>query len=139
MGFITRVLLAVVGLLTLASCGFGKSKEIAAKSVTTFHQEYNNSKFGEIYSGATPAFKTATKEGDFLKFIEAVHRKLGPFQTATQSGWQVNATTSGKFVVLSFNSQFENGAAAETFTFVVSGESAALQKYNINSPVLIIN
>jgi hypothetical protein len=139
MSSLFRTLLAIVSIFILSACGLTKGKEVATKAVDTFHQQLNDSKFTEIYSAATPAFKTSAKEADFMKFIQAVHRKLGAYKTGTQSGWRTNATTSGTFVVLTYNSDFEQGSAVETFTFVVSGESATLQGYNVNSQALITN
>jgi hypothetical protein len=132
-----RTLLAIVTVSIVAGCGFTKGKEVATKAVDKFHQQFNDSKFTEIYSATTPAFKTAGKEADFMKFIQAVRRKLGAFKSSTSSGWSANATTSGTFMTLTFKSDFEQGSAVETFTFVVSGASATLQGYNVNSPKLI--
>lgn len=121
----------------MPGCGFTKSKEIASRGVEKFHQQYDESKFAEIYSGATPAFRSAAKEEDFMKFIQAVHRKLGAYKSGTAEGWQTNVFNGKTSVVLSFKSEFEKGPATERFTFVVSGESAALQGYTINSTSLI--
>jgi hypothetical protein len=137
MSLLFRTLLAVVAVSIFAGCGLTKGKEAATKAVDKFHQQFNDSKFTEIYSAATPAFKTSATEADFMKFIQAVRRKLGAFKSSTSSGWSANATTSGTFVALSFNSEFEQGRAVETFTFVVSGASATLQGYNVNSPKLV--
>jgi Protein of unknown function (DUF3887)/Protein of unknown function (DUF4019) len=134
-----RTFFSVFAVFALAACGFTKAKEVATKSVETFHQEFNDSKFKEIYSDTTSGFKSSAKEPDFMKFIQAVRRKLGAFKKATPNGWNTNMTTNGTFVVLVYNSDFEHGSAAETFTFVVSGDAAKLQAYNINSRDLITN
>jgi hypothetical protein len=132
-----RSFLAVMFICAVAGCDVAKSMSSAGKSVDAFHKKFNDQKFAEIYSGATPAFKGATKEAEFLKFMQAVHRKLGPFKSGTQSGWRGNTTMSGTTVILTYNSQFEKNSAVETFTFSVSGETATLQGYNINSNALI--
>jgi hypothetical protein len=132
-----RLLIAALLLVTVAGCGFAKSKQIAAKSVETFHQQFNETRFSAIYSGSTTNFKASAPEAEFLKFIQAVRRKLGAFQSGTETGWRTNNTTNGTFVVLTYNSQFERGKATETFTFVISRETATLQGYNVNSPELI--
>jgi len=134
-----RTVLAIVSVVTLSACGLTKGKEAATKAVETFHQQFNDSKFTEIYSASTAAFKASSKEPDFMKFIEAVHRKLGPVKTATPNGWNVNTFNGVTSVVLTYNTDFEQGSGVETFTFITSGDSATLQGYNINSQALIIN
>ena len=116
-----------------------KGKEIATTSVETFRQQFSESKFAEIYSAATPAFKASVNEANFTKFIQAVQRKLGAYKSSTQSGWKVNSINGTTSVVLNYDSVFEQGSAVETFTFIISGDSAVLQGYNVNSPALIIN
>lgn len=134
---LARSLLAVTLISSVAGCGLAKNMANAGKSVDAFHQKFNDQKFAVIYSAATPAFKGAMKEADFLKFMQAVHRKLGAFKSGTQAGWRGNTTVTGTTVVLAYNSQFEKSTAVETFTFIVSGESSTLQGYNINSNALI--
>ena len=134
-----RTLLAFVAVTILAACGLSKGKEVATKSVDTFHQQFNDSKFTDIYSAATPAFITSTKEVDFMKFIQAVRRKLGAVKNANPQAWNINTFNGVTNVVLTYNTDFEQGAAVETFTFILSGESATLQGYNIESLALITN
>jgi hypothetical protein len=139
MSSLFRTLLAVATLTILSACGLTKGKEIATKSVETFRQQFSESKFAEIYSAATPAFKASVNEANFTKFIQAVQRKLGAYKSSTQSGWKVNSINGTTSVVLNYDSVFEQGSAVETFTFIISGDSAVLQGYNVNSPALIIN
>jgi Protein of unknown function (DUF4019) len=125
--------------MILTACGLTKGNEVATKSVNTFHQQLNDSKFKEIYSSTAPAFKTASKEADFTKMLQAVHRKLGTVRSATQEGSNVNMFNGVTRIVLTYKTVFEQGSAIETFTFVTSGDSATLQGYNINSSALITN
>ena len=132
-----RSLVAVALLFGIAGCGLKQSMSAAGKSANTFHEKFNAQKFSEIYASSTPAFKSATKEADFVKLLQAIQRKLGKYKSATQTGWRGNTTPAGTVVVLTYNSQFEKHSAVETFTFAVSGETATLQGYNINSNALI--
>jgi hypothetical protein len=134
-----QTLLVITAVTLLSACGLTRGKEFATQSVDTFHQQFNDAKFREIYSAATPAFKSASKEEDFMKFMQAVRRKLGAFKTGTQNGWNVNAFNGVTRVLITYKSDFEQGAGVETFTYLISGESAVLQGYNISSPTLIIN
>jgi hypothetical protein len=126
-----------VVLLALSGCGFTKGVDLASKSVEVFHQQFNDAKYPEIYSGTGPKFKSASNEADFIKYIQGVRRKLGPFKSAKSNGWGVNATMVGTIVTLNFNSQFEKGTAAEKFTYIVSNGTATLEAYNIQSNVFV--
>ena len=81
--------------------------------------------------------RRASLEADFLKLLQVIQRKLGKYKSATQAGWRGNSTPAGTVVVLTYNSEFEKHSAVETFTFNVSGDTATLQGYNINSNALI--
>ena len=117
---------------------FVNSKATAARSVDTFHQQFNSGQFPAIYDGATPAFRKSASQAQFMAFMQAVQRKLGAFSSGAQHSWSSATTTAGRSAVLTYNSQFEQGSAVETFSFVVSGDQATLQGYNINSPTLVI-
>lgn len=132
-----RIFLGISAAFLIAGCGFAKSKEAAVKGVEAFHQEFNDSKFREVYAAATPAFKSASTEPDFLKFMEAVRRKLGAYKGGTQQGWRTNVFNGKTSVELSYKSDFEKGSAVETFTYSVSGGGATLQGYNVTSPKLV--
>lgn len=126
-------------LVLIAGCGFTKSKQIAAKSVNTYHQQFNQGRFEAIYSSATAEFRSNTPESEFRKYFQAIRRKLGVFKSSTEAGWRMNQGTNGTIFVLTYNSQFEGGNAIETFAFAISGESAALASYNINCPTLVLD
>jgi hypothetical protein len=126
-----RKALAITTALILTACGVNKSSEVAALSVTIFHQQYNDSKFAEIYSNTTPIFKTDSKEADFVKFLQKERSELGTFKSTTQEGSNTNfgnVTT----VQLTYKTEFEKGSAVETFTFIISGDSARLQSYRVS-------
>ena len=120
----------------LCSCGLSTAKPTAEKAVETFHQEYNDKKNAEIYSSADAAFRSAAKEAEYNNFIQTVRSKMGVYKSSTESGYRTNATTSGTFVTLHYKSQFEHSEGTEDFTFVISGGTAKLQRYDVNSPLL---
>lgn len=129
-----RSLYLIAGLVVLTACEFTKGKQAATKSVNVFHQQYNAERFSEIYQKAAPSFQSATTELKFLELMKGVRNKFGPMTKTSQSGWRTNATTSGTFVLLVHDTEFERGSAKESFTFAVSGEHALLQGYNVSSP-----
>ncbi len=130
----------VVGVSVLLSgCGWVKGTQNASKAVEVFHGQFNDSKFKEIYEASTPGFKAAGKEADYYKFMEAIRRKLGAFKSGSRTNVGTNSTLSTTYITLTYKSEFERGAATETFIFVTSGDSAVLQKYNVSSTALVID
>ncbi len=130
----------IVGTLAIAvgGCGISANKQKAESAASRFHRDFNGGKFAEIVSGATPAFRAAGTQADTIAFLQAVHTKLGGFKSAEPGQWRVNSTPGGTFVDLSYSSQFELGSGVESFTFLISGEQASLQAYNINSRELVL-
>ena len=137
MNALLRSFLATSIIFTFGSCGFTKGKEAATNAADRFHQQFNDAKFAEIYDDATPAFKSASSEADFLKFIQAIHRKLGSVKDAKANGWKINTFNGTTSVILGYETEFAKGKGTETFTFITSGTTATLQGYNINSNALI--
>jgi hypothetical protein len=129
----------IVGLFlcVVAGCGFGEATQEAEAAVGAFHNQLNGSRFGEMYSGATPAFRSAGPQADFVAYLEAVHRKLGAFKKGERGLWRVNTTTNGTFVDLNYESEFEQDTATEEFTFLMLDSGPVLQRYNISSRTLV--
>jgi len=120
--------------LLLPSCGdMTKGRAIADAAVTDFHRQFNEGKFSDLYQAADPGLKGASPEADFLKLLEAVDRKLGKHVKSTETGWQMKTFNTTTTAVVTEKSEFEHGTGVETFTYVISGGSCALQGYFINS------
>lgn len=134
---VLATLLAIAGTLLFAGCHANDSVKIAASSAEAFHDRYDSRQFTDIYRTATPEFKLTAPEAGFLAFIQSVYRRLGSFTSGARINWRINVGTGGTVVVLTYDSRFERGNAQETFTLLVSGETALLQAYNITSPVLL--
>ena len=75
---------------------------------------------------------------EFVKFLGALHGKLGSFKSGKTTGWNVNVGTGGHMVTLTREAQFEKGPGTEQFVFRVQGERAVLAGYHVNSRLLII-
>ncbi len=135
-----RTLFFIAIAIGLGGCAITQGKASAAtRTVDTIHQQYNESKFRAIYAAATPGFRTTANEAGFLRFMQAVRTKLGAFQGGTLGSSSTKTTPSGTTVALTYKSQFERGPAVETFNFLMTGEAATLQGYNVNSPALLLN
>ncbi|HXL79844.1 MAG TPA: hypothetical protein VN951_03125 [Pyrinomonadaceae bacterium] len=124
-------------LVVITSCSVTKGKEIGERAVVQFHNQFNAGQYHDIYSQTDEGFRKGTSESDTLALFDAVHRKLGTVKNANQTEWHVNATTAGTVVTLTYNTEFTEGHANEQFVFYVTGDSARLFHYNVNSPLLI--
>ena len=136
--FVLRISLAALVVSAGISCGFSEKQRQAEVAAATFHGLFNDSRFSEIYSSATPAFRASGAEADLVAFFQAVHRKLGAFKTSAVGRAFVFTTTHGTFVTLTCNSQFDQDSAVEEFTFLIVDDRAVLQRYNINSRTLVL-
>jgi len=133
---------ALLGLLVsvlLASCSAGDDVPKAEGGVAEFHQKLNGADFDTIYGDSGPEMKKAITQEDFVKFVSAVHRKLGGFQSGKTSGWNDTVATGGHFVTLNFSATYEKGGADENFVFHIQDGKAILVGYHINSTALIVN
>jgi len=130
--------LALIGVLALSSCSFGASTHLAEEAVTEFHRLYNAESYQTIYSAADPAFRNTMTESDYVTFMSAIQRKLGPHKSSTSAGWRVSSGLNGTQVSLAYKSEFAAGTATEQFLYRISSGKSNLVGYNINSPLLII-
>jgi hypothetical protein len=119
------------------SCSMSKDRGTAQKAVETFHGQFNQERYHDIFAEAGEEFKKVTSEEELATFLSAVHRKLGKVKSSDPMGWHVNYTPSGTVVTLGYNSEFDEGKATEQFIWRVSGDKATLLRYDINSPTLI--
>lgn len=124
--------------LLLCACSAVRGTENAERGVARFRASYERAEFGQIYSAAHPDLKQATSQRDFLQLMEAIHRKMGKVKGAARTNANVNVNPSGTRVTLVYDTQFEQGAGVEQFVWRMQGDSARLESYNINSPVLIL-
>lgn len=136
---ILQIIGAIIVCLAAQGCVFKKAKQVSESCVNTFHQELNDAKFTEMYAATTDGFKSTGSESEFIKFMSAVHQKLGAYESSKQISWRVNAGFKKTVAVVKYESTFEKGKAVETFAVIVSGESAAIQGYLIESRALLTN
>lgn len=132
-----RPFLVILLAFTIVGCGLSKSMEASSKAAEQFHLQLNDSKFAEIYADTSAGFQSVSKEADFVALLSAIRRKMGPFKTSNQTGWNINTNNGVTTVVVTFKSEYEQGSAVETFTFLSANDTLKLHGYNINSPTLI--
>src|SRR5262249_20214869 len=101
-------------------------------------KQFNEQKFKELYASSHPDLKAASTEVDFVKLLEAIHRKLGKYVRSTDAGWRVNTHNLTTTASVTQNTEFEHGKGVEMFTFVVSGGTCTLRSYHINSQDMMV-
>jgi hypothetical protein len=122
-----------------SSCGSStKSLELAKQNVEQFHSELDSGQYAAVYAARDEKFHQATTESDFVKLLDAVHRKLGNVQQAnlrnTGVAWFAG---QGATVTLVYYTKFAEGAGTEQSIWHIKDNGAALYGYHINSNELV--
>lgn len=131
--------LVPVPLLMLGACGAQEAVNDANAEVARFHQQLDRADYETIWKNSGSAMQQSGPKDDFVKFLNAVHTKLGNVKESKSAGWNVNSNTGGSFVTLQENTTFEKGNGAETFIFSRDGDRLSLIGYQINSREMMIN
>jgi hypothetical protein len=123
----------------LCSCGSStKSVKLAQQSVEQFHSKLDSEQFAGLYAASDEKFHQATSESDFIKLLDAVHRKLGNVQQSnlrnTGVAWFAG---QGATVTLVYETKFAQGTGMEKFVWHIKDNGATLYGYLINSNELI--
>ncbi len=133
---------AWIGLLLLAvalgGCSFAEDKDRGERAVGRFHELLGASRYSEIYVDTTENFREAASEAEFVEFMSAVRRKLGDVRESELTDITVNWRTDGTSIYLSYDTTYELGKATEQFVWIVEGEKARLESYQIDSRQLIL-
>jgi hypothetical protein len=130
---------AAAMLSLLGGCSVANDLPTAQDAVTRFHQRLNAGDFAGIYASSGPDMKKASSQADMVQLFDAVHRKLGNFQSGKVTGWRENATMSGTFVTLGYASQYDRSQVTETFGWRIDKGHALLASYFINSSYMVIH
>lgn len=132
---------AIVVVFLAWQCGTAilQGRRLATSAVDRFHQQLNAGKFEEIYQEAAEGFRQGSKHEEIVRFLNAVHAKLGNAGTTSAGNINVSATPNGTFVTTQYATTFEKGDAAETFTWLKTGGGLKLYSYNVQSNAFILN
>jgi hypothetical protein len=130
---------SILLLIALNSCGSGKNVETATKSVEQFHSQLDSEQYLNIYATSDEGLQKTTSEGDFVAFLQAVHKKLGKVQTSQRSNFQIGVSTGqGTVVTLVYQTTFDQGSGTEQFLWHMRDNEPVLLGYRINSNALIL-
>ena len=133
---------AWIGLLLVAvllgGCSFAEESDRGERAVARFHQLFSASQYAEIYADTTESFREAATDAEFVEFLGAVRRKLGNIRACERTGLEVNWDGDTTSIWLSYETAYELGIATEQFVWVLDGEKARLESYQIDSRELIL-
>ena len=130
--------LILVLAIVVAGCSMSGDAKLAEQAVTKFHESLDAGQFDAIYEDSAKDLKDVATKGDFAALLEAVHQKLGATKSASETGFNMNYNTSGKFVTLTYSTIYAEGEASERFVYRVHDDRALLVGYHINSNALIV-
>ena len=124
--------------ILLSSCSSTKNVALAQQNVEQFHSQLNSEHYTAVYAACDEKFHQATSESDFVKLLQAVHRKLGNVEGSslrnTGVAWFAG---QGATVTLLYETRFAEGTGIEKFVWHMKDNGAALYGYNINSNELV--
>jgi len=110
---------------------------LSDNAVRHFHSKLDSEAYGDILGESDEAFQNAGNRDETIKFLAGVHSKLGLSHSFTRTKIFVNATTSGTFIRVTYESTFDQGGAVETFTWRKAAGALKLVSYQIISNFFI--
>jgi hypothetical protein len=133
------ILIGIIFLLVTLGCSsMTKGRKAGEAGVEKFHKQFGDGQYSQIYSEANQKFKDVTSDAELNELLGAVHDKLGTVTKSTQTSWNVNATTGGTTVSLTYDVEYSKDAkGTEDFVFFVENDKASLLSFNIKSPQLV--
>lgn len=131
------VLMAAAG---LAGC-FGKLAEFQKQALTldeAMHKEMAAGDLAGIYNNADPRYRDAVTREKSDALYAAIARKLGAPLDCKQGNTKFFVGTNGTMLTSVCATHFaKNATGTETFTWVKTGDTYKLLRYNINSDDLM--
>ena len=124
-------------LLSLLGCSASADMDRAEAAVAHFHQQLDAGQYQAIYEASGEEMKKATSQAELVRFLDAVHGKLGKYLSGKRVNWKVNYGAGGETVILDFQAEFENGEASEDFLFHIVDDKPILIGYHVNSNAFI--
>jgi len=130
------LLLAVCGGLS-GGCSSPRERALVQEQVAQFHALLDAGRGAEIYDSASPAFRNGGQKSEAMAYFDGIRRNLGTVQKAEVDTWQVYNMTNGKFLALTYNTQYSGGNASEYFMYRITKGIPLLVRYNISSNALV--
>lgn len=132
-----RMMPVVPVLLALAGCNIKQELNRADAAVASFHGKLDREQYDQLWSSSADGMKKASPQPEFVRFLKAIHTKLGNVNATHETGFNINENNGVTSVTVSYDTDFEKGKANETFVFLEEGQRLELLNYNINSMALV--
>ena len=130
------ILLALLGGMS-GGCSTPRERALVQEQVAQFHALLDAGRGGEIYDSASPAFREGGQKSEAMAYFDGIRRNLGTVQKSEVDTWQVYNMTNGKFLALTYNTQYSGGEASEYFMYRMTKGNPLLVRYNISSNALV--
>jgi len=116
-----------------------RSRDRSAQGSRKEVLKLNAEEYEEIFREADEGFRAGQSHDELIKFLQAVHRKLGNADHENQVNIRVDTNARGTFTTTWYNTTFVNGIASERFTWVTGGGVLKLYAYHVESNALLAN
>ncbi len=108
--FRTSCILIAVCTLLLTSLSCKSSTAAAEQGVAQFRSQFESGQYHAMYIGADDVLQSKTEEPEFIASMEAIHRQLGTFRSASLRGHkEMWFTDTGLRVILVYDTKFGSG------------------------------
>ena len=115
-----------------------QANRLVTDAANRFHQQFNSGEYGQIHSDADLLGDQRNRD-EFIKFLAAVHGKLGDFRSSNNTNLAVHSEAGNTTVTANFDSTYEKGTAKETFVWSKVNGNLRLQSYDIQSKAFLFN
>ena len=123
----------LLGTCMLTNCAPEAKDDVktAQEEVDLFHKRWNNQYFTGVYNDAHSNFRAARSAQSIIGMLQHNRNFFGAFKSAKQENVNIGSENSSKAITFTYESAYEHGNAAETFTFWITAGKPLLAKYNM--------
>lgn len=129
----TMVALAGFLLLFLAACNPMAQLDKSEEWIAEWHATYNKGDAQALHSLTSDEFQEATTAPQMEELVSLVESRMGQFESAERSGFNINTENGVTETVVTIDSTYELGEAVETFTFLGTDENFRLIGWHVDS------
>jgi hypothetical protein len=105
--------------------------ERAEAEIAAFHKLVDTGKFHEIYTAATPSFKSVTPEAEFTALLARIPKEHGKHLSSVHSVATSDPLVGANKIEMTMLSDFARGKAKEVFLFIATPNACILNGYRI--------
>jgi hypothetical protein len=134
-----RTGLAVALASFAVSCMSQEEMSSIEGAVSRFHGQQAAKSDAEAYRETDDLFRDTTSLENFTRLNDAVRLAAVECQAPerNRNAWNVNQSTSGHFITVSYQRTCTSGPLTETFTFRMGGRTPKMVGYNISGMPLL--